>query len=1025
MQRVNKRMPALIAAAMLVPLAVLHADPETQTSTNYQRQASAVPHFQSGDRWCVLGDSITHAGFYHRYVELFYLTRFPSLQLDVINCGIAGDTATGAEKRLPWDCLNAKPSVVTVMFGMNDVKRDLYAPTATGPDIEQQRASAAAIYDKIMRRLVKTLRDSGAKVVCVLPSPYDDTGDLPTPNLPGCNAALTGLGKRVQAIAQEFQLPIVDFNSPLVSINADKQKLDPHFTIIGPDRVHPKEPGHLIMAAQFLKAQQLTGVVSRIVIDAAARRSGGLENCVISNLTFQPEGVSFTCSERSLPFPVTTEAKPALELIPFVQDFDQEVLSVSGLAPGDYQLKIDDQAVCNFTSAELAAGVNLALQTNTPQYQQSLAVQAALSKKWAAVDKIRTLAYVEFSAWPDATRPVDVALLQPKLEAQLAAARGISYEPYIRNKQKAYFELKPHEADFPAEAEAAVNAARQAAVTKPHQFSLTRVAIAPNLVTLEKTLVVDGTHLIVPVANGKDGKPFAKDAPNFVVLGIYDGSSLVQSFSIALPQAGDAFWLAAYPLGHFGLSGKQITLSPVDGKKAPDSLRAAFERIKIGTASNALSASDYSQPYRNQFHASTRRGWNNDPNGMVFHDGKYHLYYQYNPFGIFWGNMHWGHFESTDLIHWEEQPIAIGQKLVQGGIWSGGGFVDFNNSAGVGQGTQFAAFTSLGGEHLAYSKDGGMTFMELEESPVVKHNGRDPKIIFYAPDQKWVMAVFDGDVCPETEAIAQTAGSRERADCHIAFYESKNLRQWIHTGNFTDGDRKAVFECPEMFELPITGKPGESRWILFAAQNRYFIGRFDGKTFYKEFGPFGTRHGAFYAAQTFSDVPDGRRIQIGWVQTDAYLNRFPDQIVNQAFTLPHELTLRETADGLRLFFSPIKETEKLRGEVLAEGKNLTLAQANEMLQKCQGELSEVLIEFADAGSKELVINGMDASFNGRIARIFTDRTFNEIYADDGISYEIRKRLATQFDSTETHLAGSDGAVIRSLKIFRLKSIWPK
>jgi hypothetical protein len=478
---------APLAALLFSPLAALHAaevksfTPASQSTICLQAQTCPVPRFQSGDRWCVLGDSITHAGFYHRYVELFYLTRFPSLQFDVINCGISGDTAAGAQKRLAWDCLNVKPKVVTVMFGMNDVKRDLYAPKATGTDIEQQRTSAAAIYDKTMRRLTQTLRDAGTKVVCLLPTPYDDTSDLPTPNLPGCNAALAGLGQRVQAISQEFQLPIVDFNSPLISINAEKQKIDPHFTIIGPDRIHPKEPGHLIMAAEFLKAQQLTGVVSRIVIDAAARRSGGLENCVISDLTFQPEGVSFTCSEHSLPFPVTPEAKPALELIPFVQDFDQEMLRVTGLAPGDYQLKIDDQAVRNFTSAELAAGVNLALQTNTPQYQQSLAVQAALSKKWAAVDKIRTLAYVEFSAWPDAPRPVDVALLQPKLEAQLAAAHGKSYEPYIRNKQKAYFDLKPHEADFPAEAEAAVRVARRAAITKPHQFTLNRVAPEPAL----------------------------------------------------------------------------------------------------------------------------------------------------------------------------------------------------------------------------------------------------------------------------------------------------------------------------------------------------------------------------------------------------------------------------------------------------------------------------------------------------------------------------------------------------------------
>ena len=118
--------------------------------------------------------------------------------------------------------------------------------------------------------------------------------------------------------------------------------------------------------------------------------------------------------------------------------------------------------------------------------------------------------------------------------------------------------------------------------------------------------------------------------------------------------------------------------------------------------------------------------------------------------------------------------------------------------------------------------------------------------------------------------------------------------------------------------------------MLMGAQNRYFIGKFDGKTFHSEAGPIGTTHGAFYAGQTFSDVPDGRRIQMGWVQTDNYLKAFPDQIVNQAFTLPHELTLRETPDGLRLFFWPVKETENLRGDLLAEGEDLTPAQANDL-----------------------------------------------------------------------------------------------
>ena len=540
---------------------------------------------------------------------------------------------------------------------------------------------------------------------------------------------------------------------------------------------------------------------------------------------------------------------------------------------------------------------------------------------------------------------------------------------------------------------------------------------ASLMVAMTTTLKVkvDGTHLIVPVSN--TGKVF--------LFGIKEGDKLIQNFNLALPQADEPFWHAAYPLEHFGLTGKVITIAPTDRAKMPEAYRSAFERIRIGTASDALAPNDYQQPYRDQFHITTRRGWNNDPNGMVFHNGKYHLYYQHNPFGIGWGNMHWGHFESTDLLHWVEQPIALYQKTVNDMAFSGGGFVDVNNSAGVGKATLFVAFTSTGrGECLAYSKDDGLSFTELEENPVVKHQGRDPKVLWYKPQQKWVMAVYDETNCAETAAIPP-AHDQAHANRNIAFYESKNLRQWTRTGAFTDEDRDAVFECPEMFELPVTGKHNVTRWIVLAAQNRYFIGQFDGQTFRKESGPHGTTHGAFYAAQTFSDVPDGRRIQIGWVRTDSYVKQFPDQVYNQAFTLPHEMTLRETADGLRVFYSPVKETESLRSEVLAEGIDLTPAQANELLQKCQGELSEVLIEFAEAGSKPLVINGMDAGFSGRSARIFTDRTFNEIYADDGVSYEIRNRSVPKFDSTETNLTAAEGTRIRALKVFRLRSIWNK
>ena len=532
------------------------------------------------------------------------------------------------------------------------------------------------------------------------------------------------------------------------------------------------------------------------------------------------------------------------------------------------------------------------------------------------------------------------------------------------------------------------------------------------LVRCEKTLTVNGTHLIVPVGNYGPKQ-------NELQLEIYDGNTRVQFLAVSLPLGNDAFWLAAYPLDAFGLQGKQIRIGC---GQASEAVAAAFERIKIGAESEALATSDYTQPYRNQLHASTRRGWVNDPNGLVYKDGKYHLYYQYNPVGINWGNMHWGHLESTDLIHWQQKPIAIYGKL--GGIaCSGSGFIDFNDTAGLGKNTQFAAFTSYGrGQCIVYSKDGGLSFNEIEENPVVKNPGRDPKVIWYEPEKKWVMAVYDESRCAEVLAVPP-ASAKEPFNSNIAFYESKNLRQWTRTGAFTDPQRFLLMECPDMFELPVVGKPGESRWILLAAANCYFVGQFDGKTFHKESGPHGNYTGTFYAGQVFGDVPGNRRIQIGWVRAGTNLKKFPDAMFNQAFSIPNELTLRETSDGLRVFFWPVKEFEQLRGEVLAEGKDLTPAQANEMLQKCKGQLSETLVEFADAGPKQLVINGIDAGFNGRQARIFNDRTLNDVYADDGLSFQIRLRSPKAYDSTETRLIAAEGTIIRSLKIYRLNSIW--
>ncbi|MEM9110295.1 MAG: sulfatase-like hydrolase/transferase [Planctomycetota bacterium] len=526
-------------------------------------------------------------------------------------------------------------------------------------------------------------------------------------------------------------------------------------------------------------------------------------------------------------------------------------------------------------------------------------------------------------------------------------------------------------------------------------------AVQPvSLLELESTLKVEQTHLIVPVSN--QGRT--------QLLGIYDGDRLVQNFKVALPQGKAPDWLAAYPLEHFNLSGKTIRVAPIEPRRLPASYADAFDLIRVGTESDAHQDAGFDQPYRNQFHLAARKGWLNDPNGMLYHDGKYHLYYQHNPFGIKWGNMHWGHASSTDLVHWEHHPIALFQNTTGDMAFSGGGFVDFNNSAGLGKDTIFIAFTSTGrGECLAYSQDGGMTFTELPENPVVEHKGRDPKIFWYEPEQKWVMVVYSEEPSPET----RNGPPGKKQHYSFTFHESKDLRNWTQVGVFTDPDRDAVYECPDIFELEIGG---ETKWVLYGAQTKYFIGHFDGKTFHKESGPFGgqanfwnTQHGHFYAAQNFSHTPDGRVIRVGWlkIQKD-YTARYPGQMTSQALSLPHELQLRETSEGLRLASVPIKELEALRVEEL------------ESLQDCRGELTEVIIEFEEHGWHELIINGIDASFEGKSARIFTDRTFNEVFSGDGLFYQARHRTPENIDSTETRVMGGD---IQSLKIYRLKSIW--
>jgi fructan beta-fructosidase len=428
----------------------------------------------------------------------------------------------------------------------------------------------------------------------------------------------------------------------------------------------------------------------------------------------------------------------------------------------------------------------------------------------------------------------------------------------------------------------------------------------------------------------------------------------------------------------------------------------------------------YKEKLRPQFHFTSRRGWLNDPNGLVFANGEYHLFYQHNPYGWNWGNMHWGHAVSKDLIHWREMPESLYPRQFGDWCFSGSAVVDAKNTSGFKSGKQdliVVAFTSTGrGECIVYSNDNGKTFQEYDKNPVVKHAGRDPRLLWHEPTKKWIMAVYD-----------EFEGKR-----WIAFYSSPNLKDWTFESRI-DG----FFECPDLFELPVTGEPNQRMWVLYAADGKYVLGEFDGKKFTPHVGKHQLWHGNFYAAQTFSNVPDGRRIQIGWGQSIT----FPGMPFNQQMTMPCELTLRKTKDGIQMFAEPMKELESLYAKKLSH-ENLTVGKETG-LEKYAIDTLDIRSEWqvSEADSFGFTIRGVRIAYHpakqelkcgdhsaklspieGRLKlRILLDRGSIEVFANDGAAaFSIGKA-----DDGKHMRISSIGAGTRllSLQISLLKSAW--
>lgn len=416
--------------------------------------------FKDGETVCFLGDSITHGGRFHSIIYDYYLTRFPERTIRFVNAGVSGDSAGGALGRLAEDVTEKKPTSVVVMFGMNDVNRGSYV---ADPDAQKKAAQQAALaqYRKNMETLVRRLRSEAGepKLLFITPSPFDQTcvNDRNN-NQPGCNDGLGACAAVVRELAGKNSGAVVDFHGPMTAFNLERQKSDAAYTIVGPDRVHPGAPGHLMMAWLFLKAQGAPALVSRVAVDAVKGRVAESANADVSGMAKRENAWEFTVLEHALPFPVDDAAQAVLALLPIADELNQEVVAVTGLAPGSYDLLIDGAKVGRYAAPELAAGVNLAFNAAAPQVRQAQAVARLNEARRSTESVLRNYAAVRWFLKNRQVNPDDLAAVSTFAETKM------SRTGYYEGKVPDYIKNWPKRGDVldkVATAEQAVLAARK------------------------------------------------------------------------------------------------------------------------------------------------------------------------------------------------------------------------------------------------------------------------------------------------------------------------------------------------------------------------------------------------------------------------------------------------------------------------------------------------------------------------------------------------------------------------------------
>lgn len=406
------------------------------------------------------------------------------------------------------------------------------------------------------------------------------------------------------------------------------------------------------------------------------------------------------------------------------------------------------------------------------------------------------------------------------------------------------------------------------------------------------TITIQNDYLNLPVKTGEDKiKVIIRDPGD---------NTMLHYFDIELGVEDSDF------IGFCNIAdcrGKEVTFEIAEGELSERVLQASLQFSDEPRGLDSL----YREDLRPQIHFTSRRGWINDPNGLVYHDGKYHLFYQHNPFGYNWGNMNWGHAVSDDMFHWKESDDAL-KPDAQGTMFSGSGVVDWKNSSGLGdaENPPLCFFYTAAGDGapekvsftqgLAYTVDGGKTVLKYEANPVVPHmvgSNRDPKVIWHEESRQWIMVLY----LEWAEKLH-----------HYVMLRSDNLIDWQEQQRLT---LPGSGECPDFFPLQVEGTE-DTKWVFWCADGHYLTGDFDGTAFTadgtarKAYAGGAKDRGNAYAGQTWSDVKDGRRIHIAWLQ-----GHIPGMPFNQQMSLPLEMGLRQTAAGPQLTFKPVEELSTL------------------------------------------------------------------------------------------------------------------